>query len=162
MAPPQFGGGAFCLLCDILYSMKKELGIEDLKKFVEEFLGELISSEEKATVVGLEGNLGAGKTTFTKEVAKQLGIEEEITSPTFNLMRSYKTNNDKFKKLVHIDLYRIESEDEVNILDFENLFKEPNTLVLIEWVDKVNLENINLLKISYINENKREVEIIYA
>jgi len=98
---------------------------------------ETLPQQEKATVIALTGDLGAGKTTFTQTLAKTLGVTEHVVSPTFMIMRSYKTTHDCFKKLVHIDAYRIEDEAEVAVLGIEELFADSETLVCIEWPERI-------------------------
>ena len=142
--------------------MRETLSFGQIPEFVRNFIKNISAFEDKATVVGLYGDLGSGKTTFTKEVAKQLGVEEIVTSPTFTLQSIYKTNSDKFEKLVHIDVYRIEDIDEVNILRLNELFQKPKTLILIEWMDKIEDELKNdfvKIKIEHVNDMRREIEI---
>ncbi len=97
---------------------------------------------DKALVVGLSGHLGAGKTAFVKEVAKVLGISESVTSPTFVLMKFYKTNVDNFKwqNLIHLDLYRLEQKDELKALDLPKVINNKNNLIMIEWPENVGVE----------------------
>jgi tRNA threonylcarbamoyladenosine biosynthesis protein TsaE len=83
-----------------------------------------------AVVIGLEGNLGAGKTTFIQAFAKGMGIKKRLTSPTFVLMKKY--NN-----LYHLDCYRIKDSQEVLALDFKEFISEPKNIVLIEWAEKI-------------------------
>ena len=88
--------------------------------------------------ITLTGDLGAGKTTFTQQLAKHLGITEHVVSPTFGIMKSYELlNHPHFEQLVHIDAYRIEDESEIGPLRFEELFKQPRTLVVIEWPERI-------------------------
>lgn len=87
-------------------------------------------------LLALNGDLGAGKTTFTKVLAKQLGITEPVTSPTFVIQKSYRIEDDKeFNKLVHIDAYRLESGADMEVLDFDKTLSEPSTLIIVEWAD---------------------------
>lgn len=102
------------------------------------------SGVDGAFVVGLSGHLGAGKTAFTKCVAKELGIEDVITSPTFVIMKIYDTRNETFKKLIHIDAYRMEQRSELEALKFESVVSDPNSLVMIEWPENVGLSNDDL------------------
>ena len=92
-----------------------------------------------AAIVGLSGHLGAGKTAFVKEVAKELGIDEEITSPTFVLMKMYATRHPRWPRLVHVDAYRLENREELEALQWENLVADPNNLIMIEWPENVGL-----------------------
>lgn len=91
----------------------------------------------RARVLALYGDLGAGKTAFTKVVAKQLGISESVTSPTFVVMKRYEPSIGSWRSLVHIDAYRLESVEELVVLGFRDWLLESNTLIIIEWADKV-------------------------
>ncbi|MBP6858084.1 MAG: tRNA (adenosine(37)-N6)-threonylcarbamoyltransferase complex ATPase subunit type 1 TsaE [Candidatus Pacebacteria bacterium] len=141
--------------------MKRSYSKEDLSSIAKESLSLLDISKNKATVVALQGELGAGKTTLVQAIAKELGVEEVVTSPTFVLAKWYKTTNDNFYVLVHIDAYRVESESELETLGFQDLLKEPKSLVIIEWPEKIPniLSNIKtqtfLLKHE---EEKRTIE----
>lgn len=87
-----------------------------------------------ATVVGLSGELGAGKTAFVKAFAKALGITESVTSPTFVLARFYAIpGHSRVARLVHIDAYRIASPEELHVLRWEALLADPLNLILVEW-----------------------------
>ena len=99
------------------------------------------SSEPKATVIGLYGDLGAGKTTFTQILARDLGVTEHVTSPTFVIQKVYSlspTTSQPFERLVHIDAYRLESSHELEVLGWKELLKEPKTLIAIEWPERVS------------------------
>ena len=112
--------------------------LEDTKGFAEEFLASLAQPVTGgATVAGLYGNLGSGKTTFTQCVAEILGVEEHLTSPTFVIMKRFKIKDLRFKDLIHIDAYRLKSGDELRKLGFEELLRDPKNLILIEWADLV-------------------------
>lgn len=89
-------------------------------------------------IIGLIGNLGAGKTIFAKGIALELGIKKNITSPTFVLMKVYKINkHKKIKFLVHIDAYRIKSEKDLIAIGVNEHFNQLDTIVIIEWADKI-------------------------
>lgn len=94
-------------------------------------------NQSEATVVGLSGHLGAGKTAFVKAVAKKLGIDEEITSPTFVIMKIYPINHAPWQRLVHIDAYRLESGKEAEAIDFEKVIADKDSLVFIEWPENI-------------------------
>ncbi|MEK9184512.1 MAG: tRNA (adenosine(37)-N6)-threonylcarbamoyltransferase complex ATPase subunit type 1 TsaE [Patescibacteria group bacterium] len=91
-----------------------------------------------ATLVTLSGELGAGKTSFTQALAKMYGIEEHVTSPTFVLEKVYQLAKDKsFRRLVHIDAYRLKSGEELSALGWDELMKDARTLVVLEWPEMV-------------------------
>ena len=93
----------------------------------------LVPEPSKATVVGLVGDLGAGKTTLVKELAKILGIKETVVSPTFVVAKFYQAHKVGFENLVHIDAYRIENDSELDPLGWDEILEKPKTLVVIEW-----------------------------
>lgn len=110
--------------------------IEELKQTADEYL-EGLFSEDDGLVVGLSGDLGAGKTAFVKEVAKNLGITEDVTSPTFVIQKNYPIDFHGFKTLVHIDAYRLENGEEMKPLKFEETLKNKENLIFIEWPEKI-------------------------
>jgi len=81
--------------------------------------------------------LGSGKTAFAKALGKMMGINEHIVSPTFVIMKSYNIDWKGFKKLIHVDAYRIESESELLNLGWNELVENPQHLILIEWPERV-------------------------
>lgn len=91
-----------------------------------------------ATLVTLSGELGAGKTAFTKAAAKALGVEEIITSPTFVLEKIYLLGEQPFKRLIHIDAYRLEKGADLAPLGFDELMQDAGNLILLEWPEKVD------------------------
>ena len=98
-----------------------------------------VLAPKKALVVGLYGDLGVGKTTFTQEAARLLGIKEQIISPTFVILRIYEIGKNKFpfKRLIHIDAYRLDKPKELSALGFKDLLKDKKNLILVEWANKV-------------------------
>jgi tRNA threonylcarbamoyladenosine biosynthesis protein TsaE len=88
---------------------------------------------EKATLVALHGDLGAGKTTLTQFMASALGVKDDVQSPTFVIQKSYDLQSKDFKKLVHIDAYRIERPEEFVALKISDTLKDSETLVVVEW-----------------------------
>lgn len=92
-----------------------------------------------ALVLALNGELGAGKTTFVQGFSRALGIKDRITSPTFVLMKIYKLAQKKFtfKHLVHIDCYRIDRSDELLHLGLDEILGDPDAIILIEWANRI-------------------------
>jgi len=108
----------------------------------------------------LNGDLGAGKTTFTKYFAKALGVKDEVTSPSFTILKQYESK--KFK-INHFDLYRIESEDElIEIGFYEYLNSGSDEILIIEWAERANFNKDDFIKIDIrkIDENKRIFNIL--
>ncbi|MFA5132246.1 MAG: tRNA (adenosine(37)-N6)-threonylcarbamoyltransferase complex ATPase subunit type 1 TsaE [Candidatus Paceibacterota bacterium] len=138
--------------------------IDDLRTLAEKVAGLLSSMETpRAKVLLLEGGLGAGKTTFTKELASVLGIEkEEVHSPTFILKKEYKTKHPHFTKLVHIDAYRFTHPKEAKVLRLEEDLLEPQTLIAIEWPSKMKyLQSDMEMEFDVIDEDTRDVTLTY-
>lgn len=114
-------------------------------------------------VIGLQGNLGAGKTIFVKGFAKGLGIKELIKSSSFVIMRIFELGHNKkqhFNHLIHFDAYRISKLKEIAELGFNEIIKNPQNIVIIEWFEKVKkIIRIPCLKIEFkiLKNNKREL-----
>ena len=125
----------------------------------------ILSGKEtsKAKVVLLDGDLGAGKTTFTKELATILGIDKgKVTSPTFILKKEYDAEHSHFNKLIHIDAYRFNTPQEAKVLKLEDDLISPSTLVAIEWPTKMKHCHADVeLFFTIIDDETREVEIRY-
>ncbi|EKU71413.1 tRNA (adenosine(37)-N6)-threonylcarbamoyltransferase complex ATPase subunit type 1 TsaE [Selenomonas sp. F0473] len=86
----------------------------------------------EGTVICLDGELGVGKTLFVRALARTLGVESDVTSPTFNLMNIYEAAC----PIVHFDLYRIDSEEELEDIGFHEYAEALEGIVLIEWASK--------------------------
>ena len=114
-------------------TIKNEAAVID---FAENLMREILQSKDALPcVIELVGDVGAGKTTFTKGLARGLEITEEITSPTFTISKVYE--NSRGQKLVHYDFYRLENPG-IMVEDlFENL-QDPQTVTVIEWADTVS------------------------
>lgn len=85
---------------------------------------------KKGAVLALYGDLGSGKTTFVQGLAKSFGIEKKIISPTFIIMRTY-------GHFYHVDLYRVETEKDVEGLGLLEIINDPENIVVIEWPEKI-------------------------
>lgn len=88
--------------------------------------------EEKGCFVNLYGEIGAGKTAFVKEVAKEIGIEEKVTSPTFVILNEYHGGK---LPMYHFDLYRLENEGVKTIMDELREYSEGKQLTFVEWAE---------------------------
>lgn len=118
---------------------------------------ELGRNAKPGTVIALTGDLGAGKTTLTKSIAKGLGIEDVITSPTFTIVKEYETGR---LPLYHFDVYRIGDIDEMYELGYEEYFFGQGVCV-VEWadlIDEIMPEETLRINIEY---GEKEGERIY-
>lgn len=144
--------------------MEKEvLNIDEFNGFASDFIKDLDKKEDRAFVVGLYGNLGAGKTAFVKAVSKKLGLNETIISPTFVIMKIYDIENFIWKNLIHIDAYRIEDSKEVEVLGLGDILNNKDNIVFIEWperiADRIHQDVKVFIKPVKENEDARIIEI---
>ena len=125
-----------------------KVALGELQGLAQEVLAKLPEGNERAIILALTGELGAGKTTFVQALAKELGVEDTVQSPTYVLMKSYlifqgdtlKPGLSKvspYKKLVHIDAYRLEKTEEFAALKPETFLNDPHNLVCIEWPERI-------------------------
>ncbi len=136
---------------------------EETQKIGEEFASHL----EGGDVLCLQGDLGAGKTTFMQGLAKGLGVTHRIISPTFIIMRKYevpriKNQESRIKLLYHIDLYRTATEDDLKGLGIPEILEEKDAIVAIEWSEKLGLllpKKRWELDFEWIDENTRKIVI---
>jgi len=120
----------------------------------------LKSKPEKGLVIGLEGDLGGGKTTFLQGFAKGLEIKEKVLSPTFVILRKFKIKKLRFKNFYHIDCYRIQKPKEILDLGFKDAISNPQNIVVIEWSDRIKKflpEESLILKFHFANKNSRKI-----
>ena len=105
--------------------------IAELDALAGKFAGELKAGD----TILLDGELGSGKTEFVRRIAKHLGVKEDVTSPTFCFLNTYDTNSDF--KLHHFDIYRLNSEDELSDVGFDECGYDPaDGFAFIEWASK--------------------------
>ncbi|MFH1611901.1 MAG: tRNA (adenosine(37)-N6)-threonylcarbamoyltransferase complex ATPase subunit type 1 TsaE [bacterium] len=115
-----------------------------------------------ATVVALQGELGGGKTTFVQGMVEGLRIKEQITSPTFVILKRYDIDNKDYNYFYHIDCYRLNSEQDILDLDFKNIVSNSKNIIAIEWAEKVKSilpDNTIWINFKYIDKNKREIVV---
>jgi len=114
-------------------------------------------------VFALQGNLGAGKTTFIQGVAKALKIKQKILSPTFVVMKDFRLpKNNNFSKFYHIDCYRLDDPSEIITLGFKEIIKNKKNLIFIEWPERIKKllpADTIWLKFKTLDKNKREIII---
>ena len=128
--------------------------VEDTKNMAKD-----IAPFIKNNLIFLNGDIGVGKTTFTKYLVEIYGLNDEVCSPTFSLENRYNTKNGL---IIHFDLYRIKNEEELDMIGFYDTLKEDAT-ILIEWADKFNIEkyikNYKIISFKIHDSNIRYVTI---
>ena len=138
------------------------LGRSEMNAEAAHFMRRLSPCIDCATVVTLSGELGAGKTAFVKGVARALGITEQVTSPTFVIMKIYGLEGQKFDRLVHIDAYRLKGERHLKMLGWGDLLKNPKNLILIEWPEQAGSAiPVSAITIHFRYSGDDEREIVY-
>ncbi len=133
-------------------------GLRETSKFATKFAKTLRGGER----ILLNGDLGTGKTTFTKFLAKALGVKEDVTSPTFTIMKQYQGRK---LKLYHFDMYRLDGGLEATGFGFEDYLYDldDKSVVIIEWSEMVKdilQGDFIVINITRLDENKRKFEII--
>ncbi len=133
--------------------------LEDTNQIAFDFSKNLKGGE----IVFLEGDLGSGKTTFVQAVAKSLGYEGKVTSPTFSIMNIYPIKNNQIKNIFHFDLYRIEDDSELDQLDLEHYLNNPESVTFIEWpkkeLEQFSKSKYHEIKFEQIDSNTRKLNI---
>jgi len=157
---------------DIMEKMKIT-SLEEMEKAAQALLqyeGRAAASDKGALVLLLSGELGSGKTTFVQALARELGIQERITSPTFVIQKEYATKKSnkldrptslKFERLVHIDAYRLKEFSELKMLGWDEYIKDSRAVVAIEWPELVGIttahERVLSLTFSHVTEGVRSL-----
>lgn len=106
---------------------------QETYSFAKNFAQELVGGE----VIGLIGDLGTGKTVFSRGLAAGLGIKNKVTSPTFVLMKVYPVNQGAIRFYCHIDAYRLKTAYDLSAIGAMEYFGRADTVTVIEWADKI-------------------------
>lgn len=101
----------------------------------EEFASRLAQQLKPGTVIALHGDLGAGKTVFTRGFARGLGIDEPVSSPTYTIIQEYRLPDGNW--LFHLDLYRIDDYRAALAFGVEEYLDDPNAYILTEWPERI-------------------------
>jgi tRNA threonylcarbamoyladenosine biosynthesis protein TsaE len=137
------------------------VSLGELPKFAEQFVADLPKElGTRAYVVGLSGELGAGKTTFTQAVAHALGATMPVTSPTFVFAQRYEINHPPFTALVHVDAYRLEP-GAAHTIGWQEYLSNPQNIILVEWSENMLgdfPQDAPILKFSVTDVGSREIE----
>jgi tRNA threonylcarbamoyladenosine biosynthesis protein TsaE len=116
----------------------KTYSLKETKDLAVNILAILPAQMEGATILALYGDLGAGKTSFTQGLAAALGVTETISSPTFVIEKIYDLPlGQKFKRLIHIDAYRLDNGADLLLLGFAEVCGDPGNLIVLEWPERV-------------------------
>ena len=126
------------------YYTAMEFSLEDLSQIARDIIQKEQDkkSPDHATLITLSGDLGAGKTTLVQEIARQLGVEQALQSPTFVIYKVYPLRRPAadplpWKTLVHGEMYRLQSPEEMQLLGWEALLADPENIICIEWPEKI-------------------------
>jgi len=155
--------------------------IKETEALAKGYVAQLSPKKKGATLIGLSGDLGSGKTAFVKAVAKALGVKHTITSPTFVIEKIYRLPvrpparnaraggtqtglpaRNKFSKLVHIDAYRLSTAREWKTVFQSDIQNDPKALVFIEWPENVKgalPRGTNKISFKFIDERTREIKV---
>jgi tRNA threonylcarbamoyladenosine biosynthesis protein TsaE len=138
-------------------------------KMAESLIAHRQSLRATALVIALRGDLGAGKTTFTQGFFRGLGIKRNPISPTFVIMRRYKTPSQKskiksrFTNIYHFDAYRLKKEEDAEVLEFGKIMSNPKNIILVEWPEKIKgVFPRGTVRLDFIHgkkENERTIKI---
>lgn len=124
-----------------------------------EWAAKLAKKMNGGEVIGLLGDLGAGKTVFSQGIAQGLGVTSIVNSPTFVLMKVYPVSGHAtIKKFVHVDTYRLSAPDDLLAIGLQDYLGQPDTVVVIEWADKIKKilpAQTQYLTVKHLEENKR-------
>ncbi|MFA5936396.1 MAG: tRNA (adenosine(37)-N6)-threonylcarbamoyltransferase complex ATPase subunit type 1 TsaE [Candidatus Paceibacterota bacterium] len=114
--------------------------LKETKAIAKIFFDKILKNQKRknALVVGLSGDLGAGKTVFVKAVAKLLKIKNKVFSPTYVIIKNYELRITNYKKFFHIDAYRLKNEKELLLLGWEEIVSNKENLVFIEWPENIH------------------------
>lgn len=137
------------------------MGLEDTSLLARDLLPQLTHRQ----VIGLQGDMGAGKTHFVKALARELGVsEEQINSPSFAIHQQYLAGD---LTIHHLDLFRLETVDEIESSGLWDLFYDDNVIIIIEWIDRISEQYIpqhfSYLRLDWqvLGDGRRRVDITF-
>lgn len=138
--------------------------ISTSEKETSEIASTILKKINQGGVLALTGDLGAGKTTFVKGLAKALNIEKTITSPTFVIVKEYDVTSDKFEidKLVHADCYRLSGKADAEAVGLTETLNDQASLTVLEWPENIKetLPSDSIfIDFQYLDENKRKITV---
>ena len=124
------------------------------------FAEKIAKSLKGGDILLLKGELGSGKTTLTQLVLSKLGIVENVTSPTYVIMKNYlvPTVQNHISEVAHVDAYRLDENSDINEIGLQDYIKRDNTLIIIEWPEKINdflPADCKIIEVSVKSQNSR-------
>lgn len=143
---------------------------EETQNIAADILNQIIIKSKitspQSIIIFLQGEMGVGKTVFTKGIGQALNLNVPLRSPTYSLIKEYPLNHSRFNHLIHIDAWRITSTEEFDDLRLETYLNKPN-LIVIEWpqrlkqiVPKLSLiSQLFLINITHHHQNQRQITI---
>lgn len=141
--------------------MEKEISLKEMNQVAEYLIGKSEKAKsDNAVVLALSGDLGSGKTTLSQHIGKALGIEENLISPTFVIMKRYELHSQAFKNLIHIDAYRLKNPDELLKIGWQDIYSNKENLIIIEWPEMVEgliPSNAIKVKLSHMGDDTRHI-----
>jgi len=141
--------------------MSTEKHISGSELQTEEIAAKLAAALPRGTVICLNGELGAGKTVFSRGFARGLGITEPISSPTYTIVQEYKLAPRGF--LYHLDLYRIGNSVSALAFGVDEFLNDVNSIALVEWPERIAgivPPGAVTVNIRHVSDNQREIEIL--
>lgn len=141
------------------------MDIKETQKFAEEMAGSIGTGRR---IFALVGDLGAGKTTFSRFFLRALGIEESVTSPTFVILKKYRIpesrilNLESFVYAYHMDCYRLKNTEELAPLGLMEILANKKNIILIEWADRIRGSlppNATWIDFTHAAETERHIRI---
>jgi len=138
---------------------------KETKEFAKVLAGEWLEinkAKNSNWLVCLYGDLGGGKTTFVQGVAEELGVKETVNSPTFVIMKKYKSVKNKKYSLYHFDCYRVSDYKDILSLGWEEIINGENNIIIAEWPEKIEKilpkKRLNL-RFEFVDENVRRIRV---
>ena len=140
--------------------LKKQTFISTSETETEAIGAEIARSLPRGSVVLLDGDLGAGKTVFSRGFARALGIDEPVSSPTYTIVQEY--DLPERGRLYHLDLYRISGVEAALAFGVDEFFDDPSSYALVEWperIDGIIPDSAIRICLKHTGENQREITV---
>ena len=140
--------------------LKESNSLEEYQEIVHEIFINWIQNKNPILLL-LSGPMGAGKTEFVKTISHKLGVRD-VSSPTFAIHQNYQSSQHQIQ---HVDLYRLETEDEVESSGFWDLFAENDGMIVVEWPERVSMDHFPLnwplihIQIEILDSEKRRIQV---